>query len=52
MFIAKKVHNASTIVTAMFPVTFAPPGKNGTMPSRLLRKMKKKTVSRYGAYFL
>ena len=35
---------ARTKVTAIFPVTLAPPGKNGTMPSRLLRKMKKKAV--------
>ena len=45
-FTARNVHSASTSVTAMLPDTFAPPGKNGISPIRLLTKMKKNTVSR------
>ena len=42
----KKVNSASTSVTAMLPVMFAPPGKNGTIPIRLFMNMKKNAVSR------
>ena len=48
-FTATNVHNANTIVIAILPVTLAPPGKIGISPMMLLMKMKKKTVSRYGA---
>ena len=37
---------AKTIGTAIFPVKFAPPGKNGTKPNKLFKKIKKKTVSK------
>ena len=43
---AKKVHNAKTIVMAIFPVTLPPPGKTGINPMILLMKIKKKAVSR------
>ena len=43
---ARNVATARTSVTAMLPVTFAPPGKKGISPMRLFTKMKKKTVSR------
>ena len=33
-------------VMLMFPVTFAPPGKIGRRPNRLVVKMKKNTVKR------
>ena len=36
--------------TAIFPVKFAPPGKSGTRPSKLLKKIKKKTVNKKGRY--
>ena len=45
-FTATKVQSERARVTAMFPVTFAPPGKNGTRPIRLLNRIKKNTVSR------
>jgi len=47
-FTAKNVNNANTNVTAIFPVTFAPPGIKGNIPKTLLRKMKKNAVQRYG----
>ena len=39
-FTIKNVQAASTNVIAIFPVTFAPPGKMGTNPSKLLMKIK------------
>lgn len=44
--VIKKVMIAKTKVTAMLPVMFAPPGNIGINPNKLLKKMKKKTVSR------
>jgi transposase len=44
----KKVKRASTMVTAILPVTFAPPGKRGINPIRLVKKIKKKIVSKKG----
>ena len=41
-----KVKIAITIVTATFPVTFAPPGKNGSNPERLMIKIKKNIVNK------
>ena len=41
-----KVQTAKTQVMAMFPVTLAPPGNIGIIPNKLLKKIKKKTVSR------
>src|SRR2546429_437872 len=35
----------------MLPVKFAPPGKIGKSPIRLLMKIKKNTLSKYGRYF-
>ena len=43
---ARNVQTASTIVIAIFPVTFAPPGNIGINPIRLFMKIKKKAVSR------
>jgi hypothetical protein len=43
-----KVNSARTMVMAMFPVIFTPNGKNGINPIRLLKKIKKKSVSKYG----
>ena len=43
---ARNVQTARTIVMAMFPVTFAPPGKIGIYPMRLFMKIKKNAVSR------
>ena len=43
---AKKVHIANTIVTAILPVTFPPPGNTGISPIMLLIKIKKKAVSK------
>src|SRR6478609_5591057 len=54
MVVITKVNNANTKVTAIFPVTFDPPGKKGTNPNTLFIQIKKNTVSRYGinlAYF-
>jgi hypothetical protein len=42
----KKVQNAKNSVTAMFPVMFAPPGKKGINPIKLVIKMKKNIVSK------
>ena len=49
MFVTTNVMNAKTKVIAIFPVTFAPPGRS---PSKLLTKIKKNKVSRYGKYFV
>ena len=38
------VQTANTNVTAMFPVTLAPPGKIGITPNKLLIRIKKKTA--------
>ncbi len=47
MVVIAKVKTARTIVTAMFPVTFAPNGGgNGTRPKRLFISIKKNAVSR------
>ena len=46
-----KVNKANTIVMVILPVKFAPPGKNGTKPKRLFRKIKKKIVSKKGVNF-
>jgi hypothetical protein len=43
---ASNVQNARKNVIVMLPVRFAPPGKMGTNPSKLLMKMKKKQVSK------
>ena len=43
-----KVIIASAKVTEMLPVTLAPKGMIGMSPIRLLMRMKKNTVSRYG----
>ena len=43
---ARNVHTASTIVIAMLPVTFAPPGNTGINPIRLFMKIKKNAVSK------
>ena len=43
---------ARTKVMAMLPDTLTPPGKKGISPIRLFTKMKKNTVSRYGANLL
>ena len=43
---ARNVQTARTIVMAIFPVTFAPPGKIGINPMRLFMKIKKNAVSR------
>ena len=40
------VNNARTHVTAILPVTLAPPGNTGINPSRLLKMIKKKAVSK------
>ena len=50
-FVAKRltamnVHAANTNVMAMLPVTFAPPGKIGMTPIKLLIRIKKNTVSK------
>ena len=45
---AMNVHNANTSVMAIFPVTFAPPGKIGINPMRLLMNTKKNAVNRKG----
>src|ERR1035437_3841436 len=52
IFTIKNVIMAKTKVIAIFPVTFAPPGKIGINPRMLFINTKKKTVSKYGAYFL
>jgi hypothetical protein len=44
--IAIKVQNARKNVMVILPVRFAPPGKMGINPKRLLMKMKKKQVSK------
>ena len=46
---AKKVNMAKTNVMAILPVRLAPPGNIGTSPNKLLRKIKKNAVSKYGA---
>ena len=43
------VHTARKKVMLMLPVIFAPPGKTGMSPKRLVMKMKKKAVRRKGA---
>ena len=46
-WVIKKVQAASTKVTAIFPVTFAPKGGgNGISPMILLIRIKKNTVNR------
>jgi hypothetical protein len=45
-FTAMKVQSAKTSVTAIFPVRLAPSGKIGISPRTLLKKIKKKAVSR------
>ena len=45
-FTIRKVHKAKVSVMAIFPVTFAPPGKMGTNPKILLKNIKKNRVSR------
>ena len=50
-WVTKNVNRARIPVTAMFPVRLAPPGKMGIRPIRLLKSMKKKSVSRNGVYF-
>ena len=44
--VTKNVITARIPVTARLPVTFAPPGRIGINPSKLLIRMKKKTVNR------
>ncbi len=44
--ITRKAITASAAVTEMLPVAVAP---QGTSPSRFMIRMKKKSVSRYGA---
>ena len=46
------MNTAKHNVTAMFPVMFAPPGKNGNKPNRFEKKINKNAVSKYGKYFL
>ncbi len=46
--VIKKVNRAKTSVTAMLPVTFAPPGKIGISPKRLLISIKKNVVNKKG----
>ena len=41
---------ARTNVTAMLPVKFALPGKNGINPIMFEIQMKKNTVNKYGVY--
>lgn len=41
---AKNVQQAKNSVMLMFPVTLAPPGKNGIRPSTLTVKMKRTTL--------
>jgi hypothetical protein len=48
--VIKNVTEARNKVTAIFPVTFAPNGKKGIKPIRLLKSIKKNTVKRYGIY--
>ena len=43
------VQRARKKVMLMLPVTLPPPGKMGNKPTILVVKMKKNTVSRYGA---
>ena len=43
-----KVKKASGRVNEVLPDTLAPKGKNGISPSRLVKRMKKNSVSRYG----
>jgi hypothetical protein len=44
--ITRKAMTARAAVTEMLPVAVAPPGSR---PSRFMPRMKKKSVSRYGA---
>jgi hypothetical protein len=46
----KNTIKANTIVIAILPVTFAPPGKIGIKPIKLLMKMKKNIVNKKGKY--
>ena len=48
MFVRIKVMIASVKVNEIFPVRFAPPGKTGTKPSKLLSHTKKNRVSKNG----
>ena len=43
---ARNVHSARKKVILILPVTLEPPGKIGSRPSKLVKKMKKNTVSR------
>ena len=49
MFVTTNVIKAKIKVIAIFPVTFAPPGRS---PNKLLKKIKKKIVIKYGMYVL
>ena len=51
ILIITKAINANANVNAIFPDTLAPPGKNGTKPSKLFIKIKKKTESKKGTNF-
>src|SRR5690606_34175563 len=44
--IISNVIAANTIVTAIFPVTLAEPGKNGTKPNTFINHIKKNTVNK------
>ena len=46
IIMVKKVNRAKTIVMAIFPVMFAPPGKKGIKPNKLHKNMNKKTDKR------
>ena len=41
-----KTKAAKTIGTAMLPVKFAPPGKKGTRPNKLFKKIKRKLLAK------
>ena len=45
------VQMANTNVMLMLPVMFAPPGKIGSSPNKLVMKIKKNAVSKKGAYW-
>ena len=49
-FITSMVATASTKVEAMFPVTLAPPGKQGNKSQNIVQENKENSVSRKGAY--
>ena len=45
-FVTKSVAKAKKKVIVILPVTFAPPGKTGNNPIKLLNRIKKNTVSK------